>query len=459
MVNRRIALHRVRHIALLLGFIPLLFFLARVPSHSSGRLVIVATVDGPILSPTKDYLSRALQRAEREGATCLLVEMNTPGGVASAMREITMLFLNAKVPVVVYVAPSGAQAASAGAIIGLAAHILAMAPSTNIGAAHPVAGTGGNIPGDMRDKVVNDMAALARSIAERRGKSKRWAEDIIRKSISSTETEALKAKIADYVASDRADLFRQMNGRKVETTAGPKRLDTLNARTEEERHSWVEAFLLFICNPNVALILGAIAFYGILAEIQNPGAIFPGVVGGICLILSLYAFSVLSVNVAGLALLLLALVLFVIDVYATSHGVLTVGGIIAFIVGSLMLFHDSEVGVRVSLSVVITLALITAAFSTFILSMLWRGRHRPPGSGPETLIGMTATARTPVNPNGKVFVDGTFWNAVNVGAEPIKSGDTVVIEGRDGLTLKVRRGGLPNATPAYMTSPKDVPGA
>jgi len=449
----------VLHIVLLAAFLSWFLQEARAQSLPTGRLVIIATIDGPILSPTRDYLARALQRAEREGATCLLVEMNTPGGVGTAMREIAMFFLNAKVPVVVYVAPSGAQAASAGAIIGLAAHILAMAPGTNIGAAHPVMGTGGDIPGDMRAKVVNDLAAFARTIAERRGKSVQWAEGIIRKSISSTETEALRAKIADYVASNRADLFRQMNGRKVETSAGTKRLDTLNARTQEEHHSWVEAFLLFICNPNVALLLGTIGFFGIMAEIQNPGAIFPGVVGGICLILSLYALSVLSANVAGLALLLLALILFVVDVYATSHGVLTVGGVVAFIVGALMLFHDSEVGVRISLSVIITMALITAGFSTFILSTLWRGRHRPPGSGPETLIGKEATARTPINPNGKVFADGTFWNAVNVGVEPINSGDTVVIEGRDGLTLKVRRGRLPNAAPIYMTTSKDTPGA
>lgn len=437
-------------IALLLT--PLWIGMARSQEHATGGVVIVAKIDGPILPPTKTYLERVLREAEARNAVGLIVEMNTPGGLLESTREICQLNLAAKVPVIVYVTPPGARAASAGAIIGLSAHILAMAPGTNIGAAHPVS-SGGNIEGDMRDKVTNDTAAFARTLAEKRGKSISWAEDIIRKSVSSSETEAHKLRIADILAADRDDLLRQLNGRRLQTADGPRTLATLNARVDPIEPTWFEAFLLFLCNPNVALILGAIAMYGIITEISNPGAIFPGVAGVFALILSLYSMSVLSINAAGVALLLLALTLFIIDIYATTHGVLTVGGIIAFIAGSLMLFGDTITGgPQVSLSVVMAISLVTAAFFGTIVASAWRTRFAPPGGGPEQMIGMRGEARTEVNPEGKVFADGTFWNAHNVGTEPIHPGDTVIIEARDGLTLKVRRTGAPPAEPIYKSS-------
>jgi membrane-bound serine protease (ClpP class) len=426
--------------------------MARSQDLATGGTVVIAKVDGPILPPTKSYLERVLREAEAQNAVCLIVEMNTPGGMLESTREICQLNLVAKVPVIVYVSPPGARAASAGAIIGLSAHILAMAPGTNIGAAHPVS-SGGNIEGDMRDKVTNDTAAFARALAEKRGRSISWAEDIIRKSVSNSETEAHKLRIADIIATDRNDLLRQLNGRRVQTADGSRTLATLNARVDPREPTWFEAFLLFLCNPNVALILGAIAMYGIITEVSNPGAIFPGVAGVFALILSLYSMSVLSINAAGAALLLLAVVLFIIDIYATTHGVLTAGGIIAFIAGALMLFGDSITGgPQVSLSVVVAISLVTAGFFGTIVASAWRTRSAPPGGGPEQMIGMQGEARSEVNPEGKVFADGTFWNAQNIGTEPIHPGDTVIIESREGLTLKVRRAATPPAEPIYKSS-------
>jgi membrane-bound serine protease (ClpP class) len=428
----------------------LLLLLGAVPALAqTGNTVVVATVDGAIMPPTTDYLERSLRRAEREGAACLLIEMNTPGGALGATRDIARLFLAAKVPVVIYVTPSGARAGSAGAILSLAANILAMSPGTNIGAAHPVDSAGQNIQTDMRDKVVNDTAALARTLAKQRGKSLTWAEDIIRKSVSVTETEAMKLKVADLVAANRADLLRQLNGRKVQTAAGDKTLSTLNARVEEESASMSDGLLMFLYNPNIALILFVCAMCGITAEINHPGAILPGVVGTICLVLSLFAASALSVNTAGIALLLLAVTLFIIDLYATTHGVLTVGGLIAFIIGSLMLFNPGVTGISVSTPLVLALAAFTGLFFFVIIGAAVKSRKLPPGTGPETLIGTTGEARSALNPTGSVFADGSLWNAINIEDEPINAGDIVKIEGRDGLLLKVKRAVPTTAEPIW----------
>jgi len=420
-----------------------------VPARGTP-VVVTARIEGLIMPPTRDYIAHALRRAEDTGAQCLLVQINTPGGQAEAMRGIAQLFLNARVPIVAYVAPDGAQAASAGAIVALAANILAMAPATNIGAAHPVLMTGGDIPGDMKTKMVNDMAAFSRALAEKRKKSPQIAEQFVRNSISLSASEALKDHIADLIAPSRSFLLQTINGRRVETAAGPVTLHTNGARQEAEEPSWIQALLMVLLNPNVALILGAVALYGIIAEIQHPGAIVPGVAGSIALILSLYAMSVLSVNAAGVALILLAFLLFGIDLYAPTHGVLTVGGIASFIVGALMIFNDAQTGVQVSLVVVVSLALVTALFFGTILAALVRARRRPPGSGPETLIGQSGVARTNLDPNGLVFCDGAFWKAVNVGAEPVRAGDAVRVVARDGLTLRVQRAEAHQPEPVYV---------
>lgn len=414
------------------------------------RAFIAMTMDGPIMPPTKDCFARALERAVRERSTMLLVEMNTPGGHGEAMRQIGQLILNARVPVVVYVTPSGARAASAGAVIGLTAHVLAMAPSTNIGAAHPVLATGQDIPKTMQDKVVNDMTAFIRTVAERRGKSVEWAESIIKQSASSTEREALKLGIADMVVNNRTELLQRLDGREVTLGDGSVvMLRTVGAIGAPEEPTWVERLLLILFDGNVTLILGAVAFYGIIAEIQSPGSIFPGVVGSIALVLSLYSMSVLSVNAAGLALLLLAAILFVVDVYAQSHGILTVGGITSFVFGAMMLFRDSTTGARVSLAVVVALALVSAGFFGFVVGSLIRSRRMPAGTGPELLPGMLGKAKSDVGPQGQVLVDGALWQARNVCDDPIGLGDDVVVVSRDGFVLKVRRAEGHAAGPVY----------
>lgn len=401
--------------------------------------VIFAKIDGAIMPPTTTYLRRAIERAEREKAECLLIEMNTPGGVLSSTRDISGLFLTSSVPIVIYVTPSGARAGSAGALICLGANVVAMAPGTNIGAAHPVGESGADIEKDMRDKVTNDAAALARSLAEKRGRDRKWAEDIVRHSTSSTETEAVKLKIADFVAQDRADLFRQLDGKTLKTAAGSRTLHTAGATVSEENETLGETFLGFLYNPNVALLLFMMAVYGVVAEVNHPGAIFPGVVGAICLVLALFTMSVLSVNATGAILLMVAVALFIIDLYATTHGVLTVGGLIAFVVGGLLLFNPGALGVSISIPFVLTLAIMTGLFFGVLMTAALRSRSLPPGTGPETLIGMTGEAKTDLNPRGRVFVDGALWDAENVDADPIHRGDKVIVQALTGLTLKVKR--------------------
>lgn len=429
-------------------------FLAPLTTVRAAPSYVVMRMDGPIMPPTRDYFARAMDRAVEDRAEALIVEMDTPGGHAEAMREIGQMILNARVPVVVYVTPSGARAASAGAIIGLTAHVLAMAPSTNIGAAHPVLGTGQDIPGAMKDKVVNDMSAFVRGVAKRRGKSVEWAEKIVRKSVANTETEALALGIADLIADNRQDLLRKLNGRKVVLNGGRRvRLNTVGAVPIPIEPTFTERLLLLLFDGNVALILGAIAFYGLVAEVQSPGAVVPGVVGSIALILSLYSLSVLSVNWAGVTLLLLAAVLFVIDIYAASHGVLTAGGIVAFVMGAMMLFRGSPTGAQVSIVVVVSLALVSGGFFAIIVGSLVRSRRMPPGTGPETLIESSGAARTDLRPTGKVFVDGSLWSAVNVEDEPILAGEPVIVVQRTGLTLRVRRAQPSAVGPVYGSQP------
>lgn len=415
-------------------------FTVEAQSKGTGRPVIVAHINNqPIMPPVRDYLVRALARAQKENAECLLVEIDTPGGLGESMRDISRVFLESKVPVVVYVTPSTARAASAGAIIALAANIIAMAPGSNIGAAHPVTGAGDNIPTDMRDKVTNDSAALARNIAEKRARDPKLAEDFVRKSISLTATEASRAHLADILATNRTDLFRQLEGRTVMTASGTRIMHTAGAPVIEEPLNQLEDFLLFLFNPNIALILGAIAFYGLVAEATTPGAILPGVTGSIALILSLYSMTALSVNAAGGALLILAFTLFVVDVVATTHGVLTVGGIIAFVFGSLMLFNGSPTGMQVSLSVILTLAGVTSLFTLGIVGAAIRTRRRAAGSGPETLIGQVGEARSDLNPGGDVFVDGALWSAINDGVDSVSKGDSVQVISRKGLKIRVKK--------------------
>lgn len=422
---------------------------AQIPRAGHRPLVVLATIDGPIYEPTREYMARVVSVASASHADCILVEMDTPGGAGDAMRSIARLFLTSRVPVVVFVTPRGAQAASAGAVIALSANVIAMSPNTTIGAAHPVTGEGGNIPADLREKIVNDMTAFLRSIAQSRGRNVEWAQNIVRKSISSSETEALRLGIADVLASGRGELLRVLDGRKVSMGAETRVLHTAGAEINEQRATWVEALLLLLCNPNIALILGAVALYGLITEVSNPGAIFPGVVGIIALVLSLYSMSVLSVTGTGVALLVLALILFGVDVYAPTHGVLTVGGAVSFVFGALMLFGDPVTHSQVSTTVVVTLAVVTALFFGTIVAASVRSIRHPQAAGPETLVGAIAEARTPLTPHGNVFVDGALWAAINIGESPVEPGDQVVVMARQGLMLQVRRTEPKTVGPVY----------
>jgi len=404
------------------------------------NFLYVLDVDGVIDPPTASYIERGIRTGERNGAQALIIRINTPGGLDKSMRDITQAELNARVPVVVYVAPVGARAASAGAIITLAAHIAAMAPGTNIGAAHPVTMGGGEMTKEMSKKVENDAAATARSIANRRGRNAEWAEEAVRQSISSTADEALKQHVIEIIAENTGDLLRQLDGRKVKLLHRTVTLHTADAQTEELPASLVERFLHVLSDPNLAYIFLIIGIYGVIFELQNPGAIFPGVVGAICLVLGFYSMAVLSVNLAGLVLLVLGVAMLVVDIWAPSHGVLTVGGVIAFAVGSFMLYGSrSTPFLRVSWLTVVLMTVLTAVFFLFVVGLGVRAHWTRVTTGREGLMGTHGKARTALAPEGAVFVAGELWRARAEGDEQIAAGDEVEVVGMDGLTLRVRR--------------------
>jgi len=402
--------------------------------------VYVLEVEGVIDPPVASYIERGIAKAEKDGAQALIIRLNTPGGLDKSMRDITQAELNANVPVVVYVAPVGARAASAGAIITLACHIAAMAPSTNIGAAHPVAMGGGEMTKEMSKKVENDAAATARGIAARRGRNAKWAEDAVRQSISSTAQEALKLHVIEIIAEDQHDLLKQLDGRKVKLPGRTVTLRTADAKARELPPSPIERFLHILSDPNLSYIFLIIGIYGIIFELQNPGAIFPGVVGAICLIMGFYSLAVLPVNFAGLILILLGVGMLVADIWAPSHGALTVGGVIAFAVGSFMLYGSRATPfLRVSWLIVVMMTVLTAAFFLFIVGLGVRAHWTRVTTGVEGLVGARGKARTALHPEGSVFVAGELWRARAEGDQPIEAGQEVEVVGVDGLTLRVRR--------------------
>ncbi len=411
----------------------------QVSAQAKGRpLIETITVDGPIEPAVAIYVHRAVQQAQGDGAQALVILLDTPGGLDDSMRSIVKDFLASSVPIVVYVWPQGARAASAGGVITIAAHIAAMSPGTNIGAAHPVGLGGGQPDQTMSKKMENDAAAFVRSIAAQRHRNIQWAEQMVRSSVSASETEAKNLGVIDIIAKDQADLFRQINGRKVETNTGTVTINANNPEVRQISTSARERFLHVVGNPNVAYILMLIAIYGIIFELSNPGAILPGVAGGIALILALFSFAVLPVNLAGILLIVFAVALLLIDVFAPTHGILTAGGIIAFVVGSLILFQTQTPAFRVSMTLVITMAFLTAAFFLFAVGSGIRAQRKKVITGKEGMIGEMAEARTDIDPRGKIFAEGTLWNAVTDG-EPIKKGETVRIVSMNKLLVKVKK--------------------
>jgi membrane-bound serine protease (ClpP class) len=411
-----------------------LLCLALAPVRADAGQVNVIRVESVISSSAADYIVSAIKRAESEKAAALVIELDTPGGLDTAMRQIIKEMLAAERPIVVYVAPSGARAASAGAFITLAAHIAAMSPGTNIGAAAPVA-MGGQMDKTMEKKVTNDAAAYMRTIAEKRGRPIELAEEWVRKATAKTETEALKTKLIDVVSPKLEDLLKAIDGRTVTTAAGKVKIETKDATVVREEMNIREKILKIIADPTIAYLLLLLGLAGLYFEFSNPGAIVPGVLGGISLILALYAFHQLPINYAGVLLILLAIVMFIAEIKVISHGVLTLGGIAAMILGSVMLIDSPLPDMRIPLTTIVISAVTVAGFFTFLVGAGVRALWSKTTTGQEGLVGAVGVVRNRLAPRGQIFLHGELWNAESdVQAEP---GESVRVTKVDGLTLRV----------------------
>lgn len=413
--------------------------ISMVANPGRAATVSVIRIDGAIGPATADYIERATKTAGNAGAECLVIELDTPGGLLESTKAIVQSFYASPVPVVVYVAPSGANAGSAGCFITLAADIAAMAPNTSIGAAHPVemgpgGGTSSSKPDDvMTKKLENFASSYIEAIADKRHRNVEWAKAAVRESASVTAEKALDLKVIDLIAPDLPALLKEIDGRKI----GSHVLHTANAQTVDLPMLARERVFQVLWRPEVLFVLMLVAIYGIIGELSNPGAILPGVAGGIALILALYMASVLPISIAGVSLILLAVALFVIDVFAVTHGVLTAGGIVAFFLGALLLFEGAGPAFQLSLVTIVPATLITAAFFIFIVGAGLRAQRLPVKVGRETLVGRVVPASTAIDAvNGWVFVEGERWNAHS--ETPVAAGAPVEVVAVRGLTLTVR---------------------
>jgi len=404
-------------------------------SPALGKEVMVLRLEEAITPLTTGKIEAALEAAQKRKAECLIIELDTPGGLVTSTRRIVKLIMNSPVPVVVYVAPSGARAASAGTFITLSAHVAAMAPGTNIGAAHPVT-MGQKMDKTMSKKVENDLAAFARSLAGLHGRNADWAEKAVRESISATAEEAAKLKVVDLLAADLAELLTKIDGRRVKTTDGEKVLHTRGAAIIKIKEGLRGRILRLVTDPNVAYILLMLGLAGLYFELSHPGAVLPGVVGAISLVLAFYAMHVLPVNYAGLALILLSGILFFLEIKITSYGLLALAGLLSLVLGSLMLFGQNPEALRVSYRVLLPAVISVGGFFCVVTYLAARAVLKRPTTGAEGLIGERGEALSPVNPKGgQVFVHGEIWQAVS--DEEIPKGASVVVEAVEGLCLKV----------------------
>jgi membrane-bound serine protease (ClpP class) len=416
-------------------FIALVFFAAAQAFVLHAAQVGLIKIDGPIGPATANYIGRALDVAASQNDEALIIELNTPGGLMVSMDDIIADFYSSRVPTVVYVAPEGSMAGSAGCYITLAADVAAMAPHTVIGAAHPVdLGAASETTNDIEmQKVGNAYESKIQTIAEKRHRNANWAKSSVRDSKTLTAEEALRTNVVDLIATNIPDLLRKLDGR----TVSGKVLKTSGATVAEIPMVWSEQFFQVFWQPEVMMILTLIVIYGIIAEVSHPGAIFPGVAGALALILLLYMSATLPLNVAGVALIVLAVILFVSDIFAPTHGVLTVGGIIAFFLGLLMLFNHAPSGYHLPMTWVIAATFVTAAFFIFFVTKGIRAQFLPRGVGVETMIGKTVGAQSRIDARGgTVFIEGELWKAVS--ETPVEAGQNVEVTGIDGLTLKVK---------------------
>ena len=432
--------------------------------------VNVIELDNQIISPvTQQYIEGAIDRSETDGAVCLVIKLDTPGGLLESTRAIVKRVMNAKVPVVVYIAPSGSRAGSAGVFITLAAHVAAMAPSTNIGAAHPVTVDGGGpvkklvrrikrvAEGDakkkdrdhnieeeiveeesrdpMSQKILNDTVAWVTTVAKARGRNEEWAKRAGTESVSATETEAVKERIVDLIAADLPALLAQIDGRQVELTGIPVELHTAGAEVVEVPMSTRQEFLAVITNPNIAYLLMLLGTLGLIFEFTHPGVGFPGIAGLICILLALYAFQTLPVSYAAIALIVLGIGLLIAEIKIISHGLLAIGGVISLTLGSLMLFESPNPNLHVSLSVIIPTVATLSAIILFVLQRALSAQAGRITTGTQGLLGEVGVASTDLNPEGKVFVHGELWNASS--ARPVSRGEKVRVIQVEGLRLLV----------------------
>jgi len=423
-----------------LSLVAAFLLVSPLASAQPGEHVDLIIVEGVIDPFTAQYVERGLDIAQSDGAQCLIIQLDTPGGSDAPMRDIVQRMLNSSVPTVAYVAPAGARAGSAGVFITLAADVAAMAPGTNIGAAHPVDITGA-ITGTVGEKVTNDAAAYIRAIAEKRGRNAEWAEEAVRESVSIIEREAVEYQVVDLVADDLTDLLDEIDGREVITAAGPVTLRTRGAPVRIIGMNFAENFLHVIVDPNIAYLLLSIGTLALTAEFYHPGAIFPGVTGAICLILAFVAFGSLPVNWGGVVLIILAVVLFIVDIKVAGF-MLSVGGAIAFVLGSLMLFSPfaspspTMPRLTVSWPLIVLMTAAIASFFLFALSAGIRAQRAKATSGIESMVGATGTAVSDLDPWGTVQVKSELWSAI---AEegPIKEGEQVRVVSAKGVRLKV----------------------
>jgi membrane-bound serine protease (ClpP class) len=416
---------------------------------------MVITIDGVINPVAAEFTLKAIERAEEANAQCLLIQLDTPGGLMESMRAIIKAELGADVPVVVYVAPSGGRAASAGVFITLAAHFAVMAPGTNIGAAHPLMigsmpGAARDTTGTLEDKITNDAIAYIQSIAEKRGRNAEWAKEAVLNSKSITAGKALELNVIDTVAASIQEVLAFLDGKQTEILSGPVTLETRHARIEHLPMGLRYRILDRITDPNIAYLLLLLGIYGIFFELSNPGAIFPGVLGAVALILAFYAFQMLPVNYAGLALIFISLVLFLLEVKITSYGLLSIGGVITMLLGSLMLFESADPIMRVSWKVIIPTLIFTVLFFFVAVGFGLRAQRRRPVTGTMGMVGLNGVAKTDLDPTGQILVNGEIWKATS--PRKVAAGEPVRVTAVTGMELQVEPLTPPEAATAKQTN-------
>ena len=409
------------------------------PSPEAGQPapIYFIEVNGAISPGTAGFVSSSLKKATEEKAQALLIAIDTPGGLAQSMRTMVKDIMNAPLPVIIYVSPTGAQAASAGVMITMSADVAAMAPGTNIGAAHPVGGGGQDIPDEMGRKVLNDMVAFAQGIAKERGRNSAWVKKAVEQSVSITAHEAVELKVVDLIANDRADLLNKINGRNIKRPGLDVTLETARAPLVHLEESLRDSILRVLADPNIAYILMMIGLAGLYFELSHPGAILPGVLGGLSLILAFYSFQTLPVNYAGLLLILLAIVLFILEIKVTSYGMLTISGLVSLTLGSIMLFRTPEDYMGVSLSVMIPVLVTVGGFFVIVTLLVLKAHTGPSPSGESGLIGLKGPVKVWHDGRGKVLVHGEWWHAV--GEPDLEVGDEIEVSAVEGMKLVVKK--------------------